>query len=131
MKRKTVGGIMAALVVTFALGASAWGIFTTFSKSGPSEREREELIRTGTPGMATLLSIERTGNIVNSIHQYKFSFHVRPDSGATFASSEKKLIDPIYMSLIKKGMQIPVYVGNTEDKQVLILWEKAGIGDAF
>lgn len=104
-------------------------LYCVFSGTGPSEKEKAEIIETGVPGKAYLLSVERTGTRVNSVHQYKFTFRIACENGESFEMSRKKLVDPIYMGSIQIGMEIPVYV--SPEKEVVILWEKVGIGEAF
>lgn len=126
-KKKSIKKRIIFAVVIMALVGLPW--LCTFSGSGPSEKERAEIIETGTPATATLLSVERTGTIVNSVHQYGFVFQIAPKTGESFELNRKKLIDPLYMGNIKIGMEIQAYVN--KDKDVAILWGKAGIGEAF
>ncbi|HEY9560139.1 MAG TPA: hypothetical protein VIR29_05050 [Anseongella sp.] len=119
-------------VVVFAgLAIGGWALFSTFSGSGPSEKETQYILQHGVKGVATLLAVERTGTTVNNIHQYAFTFRLQPDSGRVFETIQKKLIDPIYMASIKVGMTIPAFTAGSDEDQTLIQWEKAGIGDAF
>ncbi|TCS90247.1 hypothetical protein EDD80_101447 [Anseongella ginsenosidimutans] len=113
------------------MGLLLWSLISTFPGSGPSAKEKEFIMENGIKGIASLLAVERTGTTVNNIHQYAFSFRVQPDSGSAFEMVRKKLIDPIYMPGISVGMRIPAYTIPGNEDQTLILWEKAGIGDAF
>lgn len=124
-------GKLTAIIVFLSLGVLAWGLYAIFSGSGPSGKEREMVMRDGVKATATLLTVERTNNTVNNIHQYAFTFRVQPDSGPAFEFTRKKLIDPIYMSNIKPGMTIPAHSLAGKEGETVIHWEEAGIGDAF
>lgn len=119
------------LIVVTALAVGAWALVSTFSDGGPSKKEIQFILEHGVQARATLLTLERTGTVVNNIHQYAFRFRVETDSGDGFELVRKKLIDPIYMGSIKVGMDIPALTVPGNEKQTLIQWEKAGIGNAF
>lgn len=118
------------IIPLVVIGTMVWSFSSLFSGSGPSENEKRKIIETGTKAVAILMSAERTGNIVNNIHQYEFHFKVESISGKSIEYSEKKLIDPLYMSSIKMRMEIPAYV-SIDGEKILILWEEVGIKDAF
>lgn len=126
-KKRNYTGIIVAVVV---FGSLIWSLSSITSSSGPSEKEKKEILMTGTKATATLISAERTGNTVNNIHQYEYTFSIDPVSGNPFEISRKKLLDPLSMSKIEKGLEIPAYV-SADGKQTLILWEKMGIKNAF
>lgn len=119
------------IIIVVALTLLGWQLFSTFGGADRvSDKEKTALKTDGIKCTATLTAIDRTGTIVNNIHQYAFSFSVQPDSGQPFTHREKKLIDPIYMSSIKIGMAIPAYA--SQDKEtVWVVWEDVGVNDAF
>ncbi|MEC3879824.1 hypothetical protein [Parapedobacter sp. 10938] len=119
------------IVIVVALAILGWQLLTTFGGTGGvSDKEKAALKADGIKCTATLAAIERTGTIVNNIHQYAFSFTIQPGSGQSFSYQEKKLIDPIYMSSIKIGMVIPAYASH--DKEIVwVVWEDVGVNDAF
>lgn|SRR5690606_1317663 len=104
------------IIIVAALAILGWQLFTTFGGSGNiSHKEKATLKADGISCSATITAIERTGTVVNNIHQYACSFTLQPDSGRPFSHREKKLIDPIYMSSIKIGMTIPAYVSQDRE----------------
>src|SRR5690606_41191961 len=113
------------ILIVAALAIVGWQLFATFGGTGLSETEKATLKADGIKCTATLTAIERTGTIVNSIHQYAFSFDIQPDSAQAFTYSEKKLVDPIYLSSIRIGMDIPAYLSKDNDK-VWVVWEDVG-----
>ncbi|MCB0507680.1 MAG: hypothetical protein R2739_08320 [Chitinophagales bacterium] len=128
---KTNLKFLPVVIVIISLAFAGIGIFSIYSGTGISDKEKVKIIQTGIPCEATLLSIDRTGNIVNNIHQYKFKFNITDSTNYTFIYTEKKLIDPIYMSSIKIGMKIPAFYNKENKEEVAILWKKVGIGNAF
>ncbi|MGV3762735.1 hypothetical protein [Parapedobacter sp.] len=119
------------IIIVVALAFIGWQLFATFGGTGGvSDKEKAALKADGIECSATLTAIERTGTVVNNIHQYAFSFTVKPDSGQSFNHREKKLIDPIYMSSIKIGMAIPAYASQ-DRKTVWVAWDEVGVNDAF
>ncbi|WP_262247998.1 hypothetical protein [Parapedobacter soli] len=119
-----------AIIMLAGLAILGWQLFSTFGGTGLSDQEIRELKTDGVKGTAILTAIERTGTIVNSIHQYAFTFDINTDSTQAFSHTEKKLIDPIYLSSIQIGMVIPAYLSKDNEK-VWIDWEDAGIKDAY
>src|SRR5690606_5506055 len=107
-----------------------WQLLSTFGGTGLSEQEKATMKTDGINCTAVLTAIERTGTVVNNIHQYAFSFDIQPDSAQRFTYREKKLIDPIYMSSIKIGMSIPAYASR-DRKKVWVVWEDVGVKDAY
>jgi len=119
------------LLIIAAIAIFGWQLFSTFGDGDISDKDKLELKTSGMKCQAILRSVERTGSTVNNIHQYEFSFDVKPDSGDMFTYQEKKLIDPIYMASIKVGMAVPAYVMPDDHDKVWIVWEEVGIKDAF
>lgn len=105
-------------------------LYCVFSGTGPSEKEKAEIMENGIKATATLISVEWTGNVINYMRQYRFDFRIMAETGEAFDFSQKKTIDPIFMGNIKKGVEIPAYVGETRE-DVVILWEEIGVEDAF
>src|SRR5699024_5990124 len=105
------------------------GVFLFYKKK--KKKARLFFKQNGIEAMAILLSANRTGVYINRVPQFLFEFRIKAENREEFNTSVKKYIRFVDLSQIVEGMKIPAYIHPEDPEKVLMMWEKAGIGDAF
>jgi hypothetical protein len=96
-----------------------------------AEKRKSFFMQNGIEATATMLSAQRTGMFLNKVPQIQFEFEIESKDLKTYTASVKKYIRFVDYSNITEGMKIPAYIHPEDRENVLIMWEKAGFGEAF
>lgn len=95
-----------------------------------SAEKIEHLINNGIKGKARVLQMHRTGVSINRVPQVILDLDIKTDLGEKLQVSYKKCVEPIYYSLIRPDVDLPVYIDPNNKKSVHIdfqeAWMKAG-----
>lgn len=85
----------------------------------------EYLKTNGLKGKARVLQMRRTGVSINRIPQVILDLDIKTDLGEKIQASYKKCVDPIYYSLIRPDVDLPVYVDPANKTAVHVAFDEA------
>lgn len=126
-------GIIVAVGAVLATGGSsgiyiAGGIIVVFGGMmllfyklffGPMIN-RSRLMKTGTPGKATIREVHDTGVTINNNPQVKLILDVKNQFGQTYSTTIRTLVSRIQPNLYQPGMVVPVKIDPNNEKNVII-----------
>lgn len=103
--------VIGALAIAFAF--SAWIFWWP-------EHLRDELMKTGLPADAVILSADPTGNVYNNQPQVRLTLEVHPKDGAVYKAETKMIINPIYVPQFQPGKQVHIRYDQKDKMNVAI-----------
>ncbi|HEY9560174.1 MAG TPA: hypothetical protein VIR29_05230 [Anseongella sp.] len=98
---------------------------------GRKPQRRAFLREKGIRGTGTVLQVGKTGAYINQVPQFLFKIKVVAAGNREVTTSCKKFVDSKYLPKLEKGLQIPALIDPANDEKILLLWEEAGIEQAF
>lgn len=84
------------------------------------EHVNEQLIKTGVPAEATILSADPTGNVYNSQPQVRLKLEVRPKDGEAYQAETKMIINPVYIPQFQPGRTVRVRYDQNDKSKIAI-----------
>ncbi|MCC7523063.1 DUF3592 domain-containing protein [Candidatus Uhrbacteria bacterium] len=90
------------------------------------EYQREQLIKTGLPAQAEILTIEPTGNTYNDQPQARILLLVTPETGESFEAETTMIINPIYAPQFQPGKRVKVRYDANDKTNVAIEETESG-----
>lgn len=100
---KTKGIITLGIIVLAAVGL----IFPLFFMFYP-EYQRDQLLKTGVPAQAEIVSIRPTGNTFNDQPQVSIIVRVMPENEEPYEAEVKMIINPVYLVQFQPGKTVQV-----------------------
>lgn len=91
-------------IVLLSVAVPLFFVWKVFKGRG----ETAKLLQTGTPAMATILSIWETGLRINNQPEIGFQLRVQPQGGQPFDTQAKAIISMLQIAQIQPGAQVQV-----------------------
>lgn len=118
------------ILTNIAIYISIVFLFIFMFGGGLSDKQKQEIMKTGTKTTAVLVSHELSGNITNSIPGYDLTFKIIKSDSSTMEYTEEVYISPLALQNVKVGMKIPTYISK-DGETIYIRYEDAGVNLAF
>lgn len=84
------------------------------------EHVRDELMKTGLPADAVILSADPTGNVYNNQPQVQLTLEVHPKDGAVYKAETRMIINPIYVPQFQPGKLVHIRYDQKDKFKVAI-----------
>lgn len=99
--------------------------------------QRNQILQTGIPAMATIMSLAETGMLVNHQPQVRIGLQVNPPNGLPYQTELTMVISMLVIPQVQPGLTVPVKIDPKDPSKVAILFgtdvqnKKAGGAAAF
>lgn len=103
-----------SLVVTFAI------IFVVFRRVLGGIKQQNQLLNTGVPAEATILSLEDTGVQLNSNPQVRLVLEVRPTDRPSYQTETKCFVSFLKLAQLQPGSNVQVRVDPVDPSRVAV-----------
>jgi hypothetical protein len=103
--------VIGVLAIAFAF--SAWIFWWP-------EHLRDELMKTGIPADAVILSADPTGNVYNNQPQVRLALEVHPKDGAVYKAETRMIINPVYIPQFQPGTRVHIRYDQKDKTKVAI-----------
>ncbi len=101
MSQKALGTIILLVLI---LGSLAFA----FGPDLLRERRREQLLRNGSDGTASILALEQTGNVYNDKPEVRITLAVSPAGGEPFQAVVVQVLSPVELANFQVGAVVAV-----------------------
>ena len=85
------------------------------------QRRRVELLRSGVPGMAVIMSVQQTSAREGGMPVANITLEVTPQEGPGFQVVAKQVISPANSYVFQTGKQVPVRYDRTNRSNIVIV----------
>lgn len=82
--------------------------------------QRGQILQTGIPAMATIVSLADTGMLVNYQPQVRIGLQVNPPNGAPYQTEVTMVVSQLMIPRVQPGMTVPVKIDSKDPSKVAI-----------
>jgi hypothetical protein len=82
--------------------------------------QRNQILQTGIPAMATILSLADTGMLVNYQPQVRLMLQVNPPNGAPYQAEVTMVISQLMIPRVQPGLTVPVKIDPKDPTKVAL-----------
>ncbi len=82
--------------------------------------QRSQILQTGIPAMATIVSLADTGMLVNYQPQVRLGLEVSPPNGAPYQTEVTMVVNQLMIPRVQPGQSVPVKIDPKDPSKVAI-----------
>jgi len=82
--------------------------------------QRNQVLQTGIPAMATIVSLADTGMLVNYQPQVRIGLQVAPPNGVPYQAEVTMVVSQLMIPRVQPGMMVPVKIDPKDPSKIAI-----------
>jgi hypothetical protein len=109
-----------AAVAVILLICVPYVIYGVYSAARGNSSEKQQLLQSGTPATAQVLSIKQTGTFINNNPQVEMSLRIQPPDGPPYERTTRYVVPIIHASALQANSVIKVRIDPANAERIAI-----------